>query len=180
MKVYITPLWLFTIFHRGNAQDFEVSCASTKCTSTPKIKLVPANSLYGTKCCSDAALTGFVAAPAFCGSLFVSSPLAGGVCANHGTKTAAEAVAFCAAQGARLCTSTENLMDCTKAGKCGLNSHYIWSTGGEQPSAAPSDPITALPSIATSAMPTASTDAPTDAPTPDKTSPIGGRDGKFK
>ena len=177
MKVYIAPLFTIFMFHCGNAQDFEVSCASTKCKSTPKIKLVPANSLYGTKCCSDTALTGFVAAPAFCGSLFVSSPLAGGVCANHGTKTAAEALAFCAAQGARLCTSTENLMDCTRGGKCGLNSHYIWSTGGEQPSAAPSHLISAPPSIATSAMPTASV---TDAPTLRVNPSPGGRDVKFK
>lgn len=127
----------------ADTQDLaEISCSSKKCvdkTSPPYVEMVDRYSLYAAKCCSLTPFPGSVPGNPGCGDLYVSAfDTDGETCMLHGTLTFDEARAICVAQGARLCTSAENLLDCTRNAKCGLNAKKVWSGGENIPSVAPS------------------------------------------
>ena len=183
MKSSIALASLVVSLYGADAQLAEISCSSQKCvdkTSPPYIEMVPTTSKYAAKCCSFTSFPGSVPADPGCGNLFVSAYQAdGATCMHHGTLTFDQATKVCADQGARMCTSTENLLDCTRPAKYGLNAKKIWSEGDNQPSATPSALDTEMPSIAVSASPSlgkttapsAATPAPTAA-TPAPTVPV--------
>jgi len=148
--------------HAANAQTAVIGCSSTKCVAkkpAPHIEIVSATAKYAMRCCSDTSLPHFVASTA-CPGLFVSSTDTSGVCIKNGALTFAEADALCSAHGARLCTTRENLADCSRPAQCGLNALKVWTEfGDDAPSSVPSMVKTEVPSIAV-------TPAPTPAPVP--------------
>mmetsp|Transcript_18287 Transcript_18287/g.23012 ORF Transcript_18287/g.23012 Transcript_18287/m.23012 type:complete len:460 (+) Transcript_18287:107-1486(+) len=159
--------------HTADAQSAVISCSSTKCvakTSAPYVEIVSASAKYSMRCCTDTPTTHFVASTA-CPGLYASSTDLSGNCVPNGSKTFAEAEALCASHGARLCTTTENLADCSRVAQCGLNALKVWAVfGDDAPSSVPSVAKSQVPSIDVTPAPTpapvADTPAPTAAPVP--------------
>lgn len=166
MKVVMKLSCLFLVLLQANAQDGEVSCGSTKCigrVSAPYIKQLPATTLLATKCCGETQFVSYaVAAPASCGSLFVTSFKSSALdCVKNGELDLAAAQQFCADKGARMCTTAENMADCTKVAKCGLNALFVWA---EPVSDSPSVIPTLPPSVLASSVPSAvATPTPSEA-----------------
>jgi len=132
-----------------------VACAhSLQCRIKPNPAIVPVDSLYGARCCSDDLKKkdfGFVKVKR-CG-VTVTGTDAQGNCMESLSYNAA--AAKCDAMGARLCTNDEYKDNCTTKAKtdtCNINAKQAWtSTMYESPSM-PS----ALPSIAPSSEPSSS------------------------
>lgn len=86
-------------------------------------------STYGIRCCSHTKLNDSFTSTRRpkCLPLWVTSnDFAENQCVHSATFF--DAVALCEAHGARLCTAQENLNDCTKPAKCGLNQKKVWTS----------------------------------------------------
>ena len=107
---------------------YEVACGSadnTNCDETPHCAAEAA--LHEVRCCSDAYNPGWSQHDESCP--WAASDLGSG-CArnmNHGA-----AVAYCAAEGGRLCTKAELEADCTKFSGCTHDDELIWSSTGHE------------------------------------------------
>jgi len=153
MKVVMKLSCLLLVLLQANAQDGEVSCGSTKCinkgVSPPYIKQLPATTLLATKCCGETQFVPYaVASP--CADLWVTSFYSAAQdCVVNGDLDLAAAEQFCADKGARMCTTAENMADCTKVAKCGLNGLFVWAEPvSDSPSLLPSSVPSAIPSLA--------------------------------